>query len=124
MKRRLHLGGWSFTTRLVTLALLPALLMLVAVNVSLYLVSLDEARADIRERARIVAAALSEGTRYGVISGNVPSIERTVRGLMDADRSIVSIEVLDPDRKSLVEIVEKSVAKRGEVSSRASSPNA
>lgn len=104
MKRHLRPGGWSFTTRLVTLALLPALLMLVAVNVSLYLVSLDEAIADVRERARVVAAALSEGTRYGVISGNVPSIERTVRGLMDADRSIVSIEVLGPDRKTLAAV--------------------
>lgn len=103
MKPYLRPGGWSFTTRLVTLALLPAVFMLVAVNLSLYLVSLDEATADVRERARIVAAALSEGTRYGVISGNVPSIERTVRGLMDADRSIVSIEVLGPDRKTLVE---------------------
>ena len=104
MNRRLRTGGWSFTTRLVALALVPAALMFLIVNISLYLVSADEAQADVRERARIVAAALAEGTRYGVISGNRAAVERTVRGLMDADRSIVAVEVLDIDRASLVSV--------------------
>lgn len=104
MIRRLRTGGWSFTTRLVALALVPAALMFVVVNFSLYLMSADEVEADVRERARIVAAALAEGTRYGVISGNRASVERTVRGLMDADRSIVVVEVLDMDRAPLLSV--------------------
>jgi two-component system, NarL family, sensor histidine kinase UhpB len=102
--RRLRTGGWSFTTRLLALALVPAALMFVVVNISLYLVSADEAAAEVRERARIVAAALAEGTRYGVISGNRAAVERTVRGLMQADRSIVAVEVLDMDRAPLVSV--------------------
>jgi two-component system sensor histidine kinase UhpB len=102
--RRLRTGGWSFTTRLVALALVPAALMFVVVNFSLYLMSADEVEADVRERARIVAAALAEGSRYGVISGNRASVERTVRGLMDADRSIVAVEVLDMNRAPLLSV--------------------
>lgn len=104
MSPGLRPAEWSFTTRLVTLALVPAFLMFVAVNVSLYLVSLDEARAEVQERGRVVAAALTEGSRYGVISGNTESVERTVRGLMQADRSIVGVDVLDASRQTLVTI--------------------
>lgn len=104
MKWRLRPAEWTFTTRLVTLALVPAFLMFVAVNVSLYLVSLDEAQAEVRERGRVMAAALSEGSRYGVISGNTALVERTVRGLMQADRSIVGVDVLDASRQPLVAI--------------------
>jgi two-component system, NarL family, sensor histidine kinase UhpB len=104
MTWRLRPAGWTFTTRLVTLALVPAFLMFVAVNVSLYLVSLDEARVEVRERGQIVAAALSEGSRYGVISGNTASVERTVRGLMLADPSIAGVDVLDASRRPLVTV--------------------
>jgi two-component system sensor histidine kinase UhpB len=84
------------------LALVPAFLMLVVVNASLYLVSFQEAQADIRERSRVVSAALAEGSRYGVISGNPASIQRAVEGLMDADTSLVEVEVLGADRTPLV----------------------
>ena len=101
--------GWSFTTRLVALALVPAALMFVVVNVALYLMSANEAEADVRERAHIVAAALAEGARYGVISGTRTAVERTARGLMNADRSIVAIDVLDVDRASVVSISRGSI---------------
>lgn len=103
--------GWGFAARLMTLALVPASLMLIAVNVWLYVVARDEVNADIRERGRLVAAALSEGSQYGVISGNVAAVERTVRGLMAADRSIASIHVLDARREPIV-VVEAAPATR------------
>lgn len=99
---RLRPAGWSFATRLMALALVPAFLMLVVVNASLYLISFQEAQADIRERSRVVSAALAEGSRYGVISGNPASVQRAVEGLMDADASLVAVEVLAADRKPLV----------------------
>ena len=76
--------------------------MLVAVNLSLYFAARDEVAADISERGRLVAATLSEGSRYGVISDNTGVVERTVRGLMATDRSIASIHVLDTERNSMV----------------------
>ena len=104
MKRFGHFTGWSIAARLVALALVPATLMLIAVNVSLYAVARDEAVADIKERGRLVAAALAEGSSYGVISGNAASIERTARALMATDPSIISIEVLDARRVPVVAV--------------------
>ena len=75
MKMLFRPTGWSITARLAMLALVPAFLMLIAVNAWLYAVSADEANADIKERGRVIAAALSEGSRYGVISGNAASVD-------------------------------------------------
>lgn len=104
MSTRLGTSGWSFATRLLALALVPSLLMLVLVNVSLYVLSMKEAQADIRDRGRVVAAALAEGSRYGVISGNLPSVRRAVDGLMVADRSLAAVEVLDAERRPLLAV--------------------
>ena len=98
----LRYQAWGFTARLIMIALVPACLMLVAVNLSLYFAARDEVAADISERGRLVAATLSEGSRYGVISDNTGVVERTVRGLMATDRSIASIHVLDTERNSMV----------------------
>ncbi len=102
MTSRIRPSEWSVATRLMALALVPALLMLVVVNVSLYLVSFDEAQADVRERSRVMSSALAESSRYGVVSGNLGSVERAIRGLMDADRSLVVVEVLSDLRAPLV----------------------
>lgn len=104
MKPHVRPLAWSFATRLVALALIPAMLMFLAVNLSVYVLSLDEARASVRERSHLIAAALSEGSRYGVISGNPILVERTVRGLMQADASIVAVEVMDAQRLALVTV--------------------
>ena len=54
-----QMDSWGVAARLVAIALVPAILMLIAVNVSLYLVAQDEVNNDIRERGRLVAAALA-----------------------------------------------------------------
>lgn len=96
--------AWSFTTRLVALALVPALLMFLAVNLSVYVVSLDEAKANVQERSRLLAATLSEASRYGVVSGNHILVERTVRSLMQTDASIIAVEVMGVQRQTLVTV--------------------
>jgi len=108
----LQLNSPGIAARLVAIALMPAILMLIAVNVSLYLVAQDEVNNDIRERGRLVAAALAESSQYGVISGNVAAVERAARGLLETDRSIASIRVFDAQRKAMVDI-EAPLATRG-----------
>ena len=70
MKLWFDASRWSIASRLLVLALLPTVLMLVAGNASMYWLSLRDAAAEIRERGRSVAAALAEGSRYAVVSGN------------------------------------------------------
>lgn len=104
MKSWFDPSRWSIAARLLALALLPTALMLVAGNASMYWLSLRDAATEIRERGRSVAAALAEGSRYAVVSGNTESAERTVRDLMAADPSLVAVQVLDRNRRVVVEV--------------------
>lgn len=95
---------WSIASRLLALALLPTALMLIAGNASMYWLSLRDAATEVRERGRSVAAALAEGSRYAVVSGNTESVERTIRDLMAADASLVAVEVLNRDGRPILEV--------------------
>lgn len=102
MKKLMHWRDWGITSRLMTIAVVPTLLMCLVVNLTLYFSGRDELASDIQERGRLIAAALTESSRYGVISGNIAYLERTLKGLLSVDRSIASIEVLDERRKPVV----------------------
>lgn len=102
MKRWLDLARWSIAGRLITLALAPALLMLVIVNGALYWQSLQDATADAQDRGQLIAQSLAEGSRYGVVSGNTASIEQTITGILAADPSVIRIAVLDGGRRPAV----------------------
>lgn len=94
--------GWSITTLLVAIATLPALTMSVVLMISNYLTRLEEVRSDLEDRGRILAAALAETSRYGVVSGNRSALEGPLAALMDNDVSIASIEIADSDGQVLV----------------------
>lgn len=102
MKRLLDLARWSIAGRLITLALAPATLMLLVVNLALYWQSLRDAAVDVQDRGELIARSLAEGSRYGVVSGNTSSIEHAVAGILAADTSVVRIEVLDGSQRPMV----------------------
>lgn len=102
MRRLLDMARWSIAGRLITLALAPAMFMLVIVNGALYWQSLQDATADAQERGQLIARSLAEGSRYGVVSGNTASIEQTVSGIFAADPSVIRIAVLDSSRRTSV----------------------
>jgi two-component system sensor histidine kinase UhpB len=112
MKSWFDPSRWSIAARLLMLALLPTALMLVAGNASMYWLSLRDAATEIRERGKSVAAALAEGSRYAVVSGNTGSAERTVRDLMAADPSLVAVKVLDRNRAAVLEVESEAVYSR------------
>lgn len=95
---------WSIAARLLALALIPTAFMLIAGNAAMYWLTLRDAATEVRERGRSVAAALAEGSRYAVVSGQAASVERTVRDLMQADPSLVGVQVIDSSRRSVVEV--------------------
>lgn len=95
---------WSIASRLLVLALLPTALMLVAGNAAMYWISLHNATTEVRERGRFVAAALAEGSRYAVVSGQIDSVQRSIRNLMDADLSLAGVQLLDRTRRVVVDL--------------------
>lgn len=104
MRSWLDPSRWSIAARLLLLALLPTALMLAAGNASMYWFSLRDATMEINQRGQSVAAALAEGSRYAVVSGNAESVERTVRELMAADPSLVAVRIINRDGRPIVEV--------------------
>ena len=86
MNRWFAPARWSIASRLLALALLPTAVMLLAGNAAMYELAVRDAATEIREHGESVAAALAEGSRYAVVSGNTGSVEQTVRGVMASDR--------------------------------------
>jgi two-component system sensor histidine kinase UhpB len=98
------LASSGITTRLVMIAVVPAAMMFVAISGILYLTSIQDVQRDLRERGRLVSAALAQSSRYSVVSGNAKQLERALQGLVSEDKSIVGVELRDPERRQLVKV--------------------
>lgn len=59
---------------------------------------------ELAERGRILAHALAETSEYNVISGNLTDLRLTIDGLVQTDRSIYRIDVLDARRREVVSV--------------------
>jgi two-component system sensor histidine kinase UhpB len=94
--------GPSITALLIGIATVPAFVMFLVVSASIYAARIGEIRSDIDERGRLLAAVLADGSRYGVVSDNVPALQATLQGLMTRDASITAIQILDTQRRPIV----------------------
>ena len=93
--------GWTIRATLLVISTVPPLVMLLVVAATLYFARVNEIRADIDERGRLAAAAVAEASEYGVVSGNLASLEETLRRLLSSDKSIAAIDILDLERGRL-----------------------
>lgn len=96
--------NWGITARLVAITVLPVVLMFISVTTWSYFSRFAEIQQDLHERGNLIAAALAESSQYGVISGNLAGVERTVHGLLQVDKSIYGIALLDANRKTLLHV--------------------
>lgn len=95
---------WGISTRLVAIAIVPAIAMFIAVSLALYVSTEDEVQDSVQDRGSLLAASLAESAQYGVISGNTPYLETTMRGLLAVDSSIKSIAVFDANNKQIATV--------------------
>lgn len=95
------LRTWGITARLIALAVLPACMMFVLLNVWLYSAGHKQLASQIAERGQLIAQAMAETSQYAVVSGNLDYVERNIRSLVDRDSSIVAIEVFGTDGQLL-----------------------
>ncbi|HET9643460.1 MAG TPA: histidine kinase [Burkholderiaceae bacterium] len=93
--------GVTITALLIVIATVPAFAMFLVVSGSLYASRVHEVRRDLDDRGHLLAAALAESSRYGVVSGNVPALELSLQRLLATDASIAGIQILDPQRHLL-----------------------
>ncbi len=65
---------------------------------------------ELAERGRILARALAETSEYNVISGNLTDLRLTINGLVQSDKSIYRIDVVDATGKRAVRVTSESAA--------------
>jgi two-component system sensor histidine kinase UhpB len=95
--------------RIVLISLLPAIFLFLSVVFYLYHSRLIEVEQELNDRGRIVASSLAASSEYGVISGNINELERMCNGLLYVDNSIYRIQILDLNKKILVEVVDSKL---------------
>ncbi len=100
----LNWKSWRITTRLVLVTTLPVLLMGMAVILYSAYARGQEVWQELDERGHLIASLLAESSEYGVISGNVAYLERTVRWLLQVDQSVRSVTITDLDQRTLLQI--------------------
>jgi two-component system sensor histidine kinase UhpB len=97
--------GWNIGLRMAFITMLPvALLFSSFVWYSWYShrAQVDE---ELAERGRILARALAETSEYNVISGNLSDLRLTINGLVQSDRSVYRIDVVDTGGTNAVSVV-------------------
>lgn len=92
------------TTQLLTLAIAPALLMLVVMNGMFYAQRLSEVEFDLQSKGELLSAALAESSQYAVASGNASLLEPNLKRLLKSDISITGIRVLGAEKEVLVTV--------------------
>lgn len=102
--------GLRITTLLVAIAALPAFVMSVVLMVTNYLTRIEEVRSDLQDRGRIIAAALAEASRYGVVSGNRAALEDPAANLLKSDLSVAAVEIRDGDGQVLLNRSTRDIA--------------
>lgn len=91
----------GITVRLLTIAVLPASLMFIAVAVAMYATATNDVRRDVTERGRLIATALAQSSQYGLVSGNLTYVRNTLQQLVASDASVNCI-YLDDNRHHTV----------------------
>ncbi|UUZ51194.1 hypothetical protein LP420_17720 [Massilia sp. B-10] len=95
MKKLRFWQSWSIGTRMAFITMLPvAFLFTSFVGYSWYSHCAQVAE-ELAERGKILAKALAETSEYNVISGNLADLRLTINGLVQSDKSIYRIDVVD-----------------------------
>ncbi len=87
--------GWSIGTRMIFITMLPVVFLFSSFVWYSWYSHRAQVAEELAERGRILARALAETSEYNVISGNLSDLRLTINGLVQSDKSIYRIEVLD-----------------------------
>jgi len=100
----IHWKDLDIKDRMFVITIFPLALMFSFIIVISYYSRLTEVNGDLKERAQLIALALGESSQYGVVSGNIGYVERTIHGLIQRDKGISRILILNARREILLDI--------------------
>jgi two-component system sensor histidine kinase UhpB len=87
--------SWSIGRRMALITMLPVVFLFASIVWYSWYSQRAQVAEELAERGRILARALAETSEYNVISGNLPDLRLTINGLVQSDKNIYRIEVVD-----------------------------
>lgn len=91
----------SIHNRLIGIALFPAVLLALVVFAYFLAERLDDVDRQLTETGELIAEQLAPTAEYGVISGNISTLESLISGVLDTPH-VLSVEVFDDHGNRLV----------------------
>ncbi|GAB3440319.1 histidine kinase [Massilia solisilvae] len=102
--------SWSIGRRMAVITMLPVALLFTSFVWYSWYSHRAQVAEELAERGRILATALAETSEYNLISGNLSDLRLTINGLVQSDKSIYRIDVVDASGKRAVGVVSESAA--------------
>jgi two-component system sensor histidine kinase UhpB len=99
--------SWSIGLRMAFITMLPVAFLFTSFIGYSWYAHRAQVAEELAERGRILARALAETSEYNVISGNLSDLRLTIDGLVQSDRSVHRIDVVDTAGKHSVRVVSK-----------------
>lgn len=96
--------GWSIGKRMIFISVLPVAYLFLSLVWYSWFSHRALVEDELAERGRILSHALAESSEYNVISGNLSDLRLTIDGLVQGDRNIYRIDVLDANRKEVLSV--------------------
>lgn len=96
--------GWSIGSRMMFITMLPVVFLFSSFVWYSWYSHRAQVAEELAERGRILARALAETSEYNVISGNLSDLRLTINGLVQSDKSIYRIEVLDAAQRQAIKV--------------------
>jgi two-component system sensor histidine kinase UhpB len=97
--------GWSIGLRMAFITMLPVVLLFSSFVWYSWYAHRAQVDEELAERGRILARALAETSEYNVISGNLSDLRLTINGLVQSDRSVYRVDVVDTTGRTAVSAV-------------------
>ncbi len=95
-------NNWSIRQQLLLITLLPVTYLFCMLVWHSYWLHSHEVTAEVEERGKIVAKVLAESSEYALATGKLSELRLSLDGLVESERGIVSIDILDANKKILL----------------------
>jgi two-component system sensor histidine kinase UhpB len=102
--------SWSIGLRMAFITMLPVALLFSSFVWYSWYSHRAQVAEELAERGHILATALAETSEYNLISGNLSDLRLTINGLVQSDRSIYRIDVVDANGKAAVGVASEVAA--------------
>lgn len=111
LARLMQWRSWSIRTRLMVIAIFPVVYLFFSLISYSYYARLKEVEQELHARATTITTALADGVEYNIVAGNMQAIKQMMYSVIQTDRNIYRIAILDTNKKELSHVENAGQAK-------------